>query len=135
MTTDGGLRQLFRHHLPIWDWQPIETAAISPGVPDLNGCWEGREVWVEMKQTRGWAVKFQPMQPGLITRRVAHGGHVFIAVRHQSIGADALHIYHGRSVLDLQAQGLRAPGRLLLGIGSPARWDWNMVHHILSERF
>jgi len=121
---DGGLRQLFRRHLPEWDWQPIETGALSPGVPDLNGCRQGREVWVEMKHTTGWVVKFRPMQPSWILRRLAAGGHVYIAVRQRQRTTDRLYLYRGEYVLQLQEIGLRcASWSVCLG-QEESEWYW-----------
>jgi hypothetical protein len=34
-------------------WQRIESGATASGIPDVNGCFEGREIWVELKVVRG----------------------------------------------------------------------------------
>jgi hypothetical protein len=126
---DGGLRRDIVAHLPAWDWQPVETGGISPGVPDLNGCRAGREVWVECKATTGWVVKFRPLQPAWILRRTAAGGHVFVVVLQRRRTGDMFYVYQGAAVLALQAHGLRLESWLYRG---PAPPDWLAVDLLLQ---
>lgn len=156
MTTDGGLRQLFRDHLRRgFHWQSVETVLVSQGVPDSNYCarnpkifgdlmedplpGSGREGWVEYKQTDGYAVTLRPEQIGWLTRRALTGGRVFVAVRRWHDGGtrrgepvDELWLCAGGRARELKADGLRA-GRGILGVwgGGPARWDWGAVRELL----
>jgi hypothetical protein len=41
MTTDAGLPHLIQTNLPLVDWARVETWAVGPGMPDLNGCYLG----------------------------------------------------------------------------------------------
>ena len=67
------------------------------GVPDVNMCKDGREMWIELKIARGNQVLFQPSQLAWITQHVACGGNVFVLVRKNNemrlyLGADAVHL-------------------------------------------
>lgn len=139
MSRDGSLRRLFQHHLPHFDWTPVETGGIVPGVPDLNGCCDGAEVWIECKLTSTWRVKFEDFQPQWIHRRYRAGGRVWIAVRRAHDGGprlgppvDELHLIYGGHVLELAQGDLRcqsiATGRWA---GGPSRWDWGRVDDLL----
>ena len=128
---DGGLRKLFRQHLPQVDWQSVETAMTGEGVPDANYCVEGREGWVEMKATKAWAVRVRPAQVGWIERRLRHGGRVFVAVRRQHASrSDELWFFQGGAIRQLKDGGLRAVDPVHdVGHwgGGPTAWDWAAV--------
>jgi hypothetical protein len=78
---DGGLRNTFRTWLPEFHFQAIESALTGGGIPDLNGCYDGAEFWVETKWTQGFVVEVRTKQAVWIKRRVLAGGRAFIAVR------------------------------------------------------
>lgn len=122
---DGGLRRLLRENLPTVHWCTVESGAIAPGTPDVNGCRHGSEFWIECKQTDGWAVTLRPEQVGWLMRRARAGGRVFVLVRRAS---SELWLLPGARADLLKAEGLRgsvAP----LGVwrGGPARWSWAEV--------
>lgn len=129
MSTDGSLRQLYRKHLPMIDWQPVETWSTGRGVPDVNFCVNGIEGWIENKITSGWKVKVRPEQVGWAERRTRAGGRVFIAVRAKGPERDELWLLRaGAARLLVEGARLTAlPSEAVLGrwLGGPARWDWN----------
>jgi hypothetical protein len=55
-------------------WQRIESGATASGIPDVNGCFEGREIWVELKVVRGNQIGLRPMQRAWLYTRASHGG-------------------------------------------------------------
>jgi hypothetical protein len=129
---DGGLRGLFQRHLLGWHWQAIETGGTGRGVADLNGCCDGREVWLEMKQTSSWKVSsFYPEQVAWAERRARAGGRVLVAVRQTGRERDDLWLLApGAARLLIDRTRLdKVPSDLLLGRweGGPARWDWDGV--------
>ena len=139
---DGGLRDLFRHHLKAgWHWQTVEMSFASPGAPDLNGCSQGIEVWVEMKQTKEWAVTLEVEQIGWALARTRRGGRVFIAVRRRHEGGprigkavDELWLLRGSFARELRALGLRrCPPAAVVGVwpGGVSGWAWNEVRAAL----
>jgi hypothetical protein len=134
---DGGLRKIFRNHLPIIHWCSIETSASEPGVPDMNGCINGIEFWIENKTTSGFTVALRPEQIGWMLRRTRCGGRSFIAVRrHCEAGprrkaADELWLFSGASAERLQHFGLKGVVPLGIWEAGPARWHWDRINHLL----
>lgn len=128
MSTDGGLRQLFRSKFRDWQWTSIETGAVSPGTPDAEFCTpDGISGWVECKKTSGWKIKFQPLQVPWIHRRHRLGGRVFVAVRRKT---DELYVVPGEFILELAETGVKnfSP---ISGVGA-RNWDWSEVEKILT---
>lgn len=136
MSTDGGLRALYRQKLPGIQWSPIETAAIVSGVPDCEGCGEGVAFWVENKRASAFAVEVRVMQKAWHVRRALVGGRSFIAVRlmadagpRKGEARDELWIYPGALAIELSERGLRLEP-LLVEEGGPRRWSWQRVRSI-----
>ena len=86
MSIDDGLRPLICRNLRTVDWQSIESGLTGLGIPDLNGCVDGHEFWVECKATSAWAVAIDTEQIMWAERRIRHGGRVFLAVRRRHDG-------------------------------------------------
>lgn len=137
---DGGLRKLFRQHLPAFHWVSVETGLTEQGVPDSNYCFEGAEGWVEFKKAEANKVSLRSEQIGWLMRRSRAGGRTFIAVRHQHIGGprkgraiDRLLLFPGSAAKQLIFSGLRnAP--IIESSGGPSRWDWDAVGIVLRNR-
>lgn len=72
----------------------LENSAGS-GVPDVNACSHGVEVWLELKMFHGNDLHFRNSQRAWISRRLAVGGRVFIVARKD----DQLLIYRAASML------------------------------------
>lgn len=137
MSSDGGLRAMFRTHLP-GHWQSVETAATGQGVPDSNYCIGGVEGWVEFKQTHGWKPRFKPTQPGWISQRVRAGGRVWVAVRRWRSEAevhadvDELWMVPGGLTVKLVHDGLQAVRYQSVVFSGPTRrWNWGEVCRLL----
>lgn len=60
--------------------QRIENTAGS-GVPDINCCWNGIEIWIECKMREPL---LRPFQWAWINRRVRAGGNVFVIVERET---------------------------------------------------
>lgn len=139
MTTkiDGGLRPLFKKHLPDFHWTPVESP-MTGGIPDSNWCVDGVEGWIEYKRTGSRGVTFRSGQPAWIHRRYRAGGRVWIAIRFTHEGGprlgdavDDLVLVYGGFVLDLARDGLTdnmVSGRWR---GGPTRWDWRAIQGLL----
>jgi len=79
---DGNLGAIFQKKLPLVHWQRIETGGTGRGIPDLNGCYAGVEVWIENKKVSGHKVHtMDPQQVAWLERRVRYGGRAFVAAR------------------------------------------------------
>jgi hypothetical protein len=133
--SDGGLRQLFRRHLPELDWQGVETWSTGQGVPDMNFI----DGWVENKVTHHWKVEVSPEQVAWAERRIRKGGKVFVAIRRVSDAgprkgeaADELTLAWGNQLRPL-IEGERIDTIDYFGVwpGGPAGWDWEFIKTIL----
>lgn len=138
--SDGNLRTIFRTRLPEAHWQGIETWSTGQGVPDMNGCLQGHEFWIENKLAKGWKVNFEPGQVAWAERRIRAGGRVFLAVRRQATAGprrggafDELWLFRGQESRAVEADGLKGK-QSVLGIwhNGPARWDWAQIRIILA---
>lgn len=141
--SDGGLRNLFKTHLPDIFFQPVETGGVGRGVPDsyyagrrTDGA--GRMGWVEFKGTETTRIKFELGQVAWHDRHARSGGTSFIAIRRQHSGGprrgvavDELHIYPSDRALELDRLGLLAPAPLILLQGGVRRWEWGAVRQLL----
>lgn len=136
MTSDGGLPKLLTANLPQVHWQRIENGGLGRGTPDLNGCFNGVEVWIECKHAPGWTVIMRAPQVAWLERRFRAGGRCLIAVRQTGKGRDSLWLLGpgaGRLLLD----GARLDATsMTLGLweGGPSRWDWEEAREVLFGR-
>lgn len=137
---DGDLGKLIQKYISGPMWQRIETGGTGRGIPDINGCLDGIEVWVENKATDGWTAGLRPEQVGWIDRRARAGGRVFVLVRRTTVAGprrgdavDDLYLYAGRDVLALAREGMgrTGPEPLHWSTGGPGRWDWAAVREWL----
>ena len=55
----------------------VESNTIN-GIPDINGCWKGKEFWVELKSDRVGYPKLSKWQISWINKRIKHGAIVII---------------------------------------------------------
>jgi hypothetical protein len=139
MAVDGGLRELFRKHLPQFHWVSIESKMTGSGIPDANYCLDGREGWVEFKLTSGWTVGLRPEQVAWHLQRSRVGGRTFIAVRRQRPAGkrveatDELWLIRGGGAKMLKVGGLKSP-HVPLSVycfRGPANWNWTAVGRAL----
>lgn len=140
MATDGGLRQIFRKHLPDFHWQGVETGSTGRGIPDDNYCCRSVEGWVEGKATSGNKIDMRPEQVGWIERRRRAGGRVFIAVRRQTQtgprrgpATDGLYLFPGEEARALADNGLLGSKPILVCAGGPASWPWDQIRSCLLD--
>lgn len=137
MAVDGGLRGLFQKHLMSsgCHFQAIETGSTGRGIPDLNGCLNGTEFWIEFKKTNANAVNLSPEQVAWILRRRRARGNVYIGIRRKKSktlrreACDELWLIHGDSAAELKSEGLKSPKIHVLGTwyGGPSKWDWEEI--------
>lgn len=133
---DGGLRALFRAHMPGAQWTTVETGAVSRGVPDAEFCWPGAvQGWVEFKACRkGWAVRMRPEQIAWLSRRARYGGRCWIAVRRTDNGnRDDLYLYRGALASEVAAMGCKLQAYSLMSQDGPSSWDWSIIEETLRS--
>lgn len=133
LMSDGQLRQIFAKHLPTVHWVAIESPSTSRGIPDLNGCFNGVEVWIEMKVTNGNKVSIRKEQIAWMERRARARGRIFVAVRQRdrlwllSHRAPRL-LFDGKKLSNL-------PNDVVLwsAVGGPASWPWPIISRIIFD--
>lgn len=79
---------LLKRNMPEIDWQRIENVA-GTGVPDINGCADSVEFWIEAKIAKSSSFTIRPDQIAWLTRRYNKGGRVFVVVRED----DTINVY------------------------------------------
>jgi hypothetical protein len=118
-------------------WTTIETAAVEPGVPDFEGCYQGIEFWVEMKRTAAWSVEVKPSQVAWHKLRQSKGGRTFFAVRRSTLRplrVDELYLIGGQHAELLRELGLRPCPAIVKCDRGPAKWTWAAVLDALVRR-
>lgn len=137
--SDGNLRQIFQKMLPEVHWQGVETWSTGQGVPDMNGCLQGHEFWIENKVTSGWKVNFEVGQIAWAERRLRAGGVVFLAVRRKAPAGpirgdatDELWLFAGEQMRQISIEGIRNITPFGRWNGGPVRWDWSAVRAALT---
>ena len=62
------------------DLNRVENS-VGNGAPDVEGCWLGKQVWIELKIFKGNRVHFRYSQRTWIKRREKAGGHCYVLAR------------------------------------------------------
>ena len=101
-------------------WTRIESWA-SQGVPDCNGCYCGKEFWVELKVSRSNRISLSPFQISWHLARNRVDGDTFILI--SDPGRRVLELYEGSKVRELRDIGRRVTP--LLKLSSP--YDWSKL--------
>ena len=127
MAKEKNLWLLMRSNLPEIHLQRIETGMTGAGVPDVNGCANGKEFWVELKEVHsGNKLTLRPMQISWLAKRASHGGQVFVMARKN----DIIKLYHVDSltrVQELMKGGFKSKALLTLEIP----YDWKALNTAL----
>lgn len=88
--------------------QRIESGSTGQGIPDVNGCWNGQEAWIELKVVRGRKVLIEPMQVNWHRQRAKAGGNVWILAEHDIEAT--YYLWHGKHAAEVQEHGIDTPG-------------------------
>lgn len=138
---DGGLSRIIQDKLTEVDWQRIESGTTGGGIPDLNGCDKatGVELWIELKQTDAWSVKFRPEQVAWVERRCRYNGRVFVATRRRTVAGprkgeavDEFWLHRGKDIRSIAIHGLeKAEPPLIRCGGGPSQWWWREIRIVL----
>jgi hypothetical protein len=135
MSSEATFSKLVKSHLPVGaHWQRIETGSTGTGIPDVNICLNGKEIWVELKLIKGKRVDLAPTQVAWHVKRSKAGGHTWILARHTYDGTrvgkgDNIYLWSG-----LHAKAVKEDGTLF---GEHKVWkapfDWkNIMEHIFN---
>ena len=106
-----------RDNLPKVHWQRIETGITGAGVPDVNGCLDGKEVWVELKRVKGRQIGLRPMQIAWLATRTKYGGRYYVLAKKDK----TIKLYSVDSLE--QIKSLTWDSSPLVELQSPFKWD------------
>jgi len=114
MPKETTLYQSLRKHIPQVHWQRVESP-MTQGTPDVNGCIQSKEFWLELKIARGnWSFK-----------RMASGGKVFSLIQHDK--NKWIRLYDGNQFRSLLEGGLSSTPCLYEMQPQYTEEDWNML--------
>ena len=125
--SESGFWSLWKSNISsLVHFQRIETGSTGLGIPDVNLCYRGAEVWVELKVTKGWTCDLRPEQIAWHHRRTKADGKTFILTRRKNKGPrigdiDQIYLHHGGQAIELGEHGLKVEPVLLLE--RPFNWD------------
>lgn len=88
-------------------WQRIETGTTASGVPDVNGCLAGREVWLELKILVGTKIRLTALQVLWLRQRWHHGGRSFVLAKHPK--TKRMYLGTGFHAAEIQKNGIKSP--------------------------
>jgi Holliday junction resolvase len=122
--SEAGLWKLLRANIQA-DLQRLESGMTSRGIPDVNGCHDGKEFWVELKYTTTKKVALRPEQVAWLLRRSKVGGRTFVLVKTPK----ELYLYSGTMARELLDDGLTVPPLEKWNIKAV---DWEQLLRILE---
>lgn len=102
----------------------IENRSL-PGVPDVNGCYNGVEFWLELKVIKGNSLQLSKFQKAWIYERTSRGGLVFVLAR--PLSGSVIKVFEGSNAI--QGPESRYP---VLWIHDPG--DWLKFYHLLGPQ-
>jgi hypothetical protein len=110
-------------------WTRIESW-MSPGVPDVNGCAEFGEFWIELKVIKHNRVKLSPHQIAWHSIRTRKGGRSYILAKGE--GKDPLHLFSGekaKSLCDSRVCEIEPIAKI------PHPYDWKALMLAIAQDF
>jgi len=101
-------------------WTRIENRH-GGGIPDLNGLYDGRDFWVELKITTTNKVRLSPTQISWHYNRGLYGGRSFILVKNTKI--KEIKLFNNTDVRKLALEGFQSNSLIILR----APYDWKLL--------
>ena len=99
--------------------QRIETGGTGRGVPDVNYCQQGREIWIELKSIKGLKSELSPFQVAWIYNRVRSGGNCFVLIRKSK----EVKLFQPKQLKEIQDLNWKTEPAILL----TAPYDWKRL--------
>ena len=101
-------------------WTRIENRH-GGGIPDLNGLYDGRDFWVELKITTTNKVRLSPTQISWHYNRGLYGGKSFILVKNTK--TKEIKLFNNTDVRKLALEGFQSNSLIILR----APYDWKLL--------
>ena len=125
MAKEASLWALLKEHLPKEaHFQRIETGGTGKGVPDVNYCHKGKEIWIELKSIEGLKSTLTPFQIAWIYNRYQSGGNAFILMRKINTKKKQIKLFspsQGLSLKELEDLNWKTDSLVTLEI--PYKWE------------
>lgn len=112
------LRDNFKKIAPEIHLQRIENS-VGNGVPDTNGCLEGRDFWLELKIAKGNRVELTPLQAAWLQTRAKAQGRAFVVARK----GDTIRLWEGQVAPLVREHGWNYEP--MVELTKP--WDWGRL--------
>jgi|TARA_A100001515_G_scaffold2896_2_gene2881 Holliday junction resolvase len=128
MAKEAELWKLIRKNFPKEAHvQRIETGGTGRGVPDVNYCQEGKEIWIELKSIKGNKLTLSPFQMTWIHNRIRSGGNCAIVVRKDK----TIKVFIPEGLEEIQELTWNSDAQL--NLDSP--YDWPVLFNFLLSSF
>jgi len=101
-------------------WTRIENRH-GGGIPDLNGLYDGRDFWVELKITTTNKVRLSPTQISWHYNRGLYGGRSFILVKNTK--TKEIKLFNNTDVRKLALEGFQSNSLIILR----TPYDWKLL--------
>jgi hypothetical protein len=125
MAKEASLWALLKEHLPKGaHFQRIETGGTGKGVPDLNYCYQTKEVWIELKSIEGLKSTLTPFQIAWLYNRYRAGGNAFVLMRKNNSKKKQIKLFspcQGMTFEEFAALNWKTESLITLSI--PYKWE------------
>ena len=125
---ESKLWKALRDNITDIHWTRIESWS-SPGVPDVNGCAEFGEFWIELKIIKNKRLLLSPHQVAWHIKRSLHSGRAFILAR--EAGRTPLFLFSGEQAKDLVDLKV---GEIPPIVEIPHPYDWARLRKALEKK-
>ena len=124
-TNEYKLFQLLKNNLKNTHFTRIESHT-ELGIPDVNACHNGQEVWLELKANSRKDLGLSKYQVVWMKKRIKHGGNVWIMNR--PLLDKTLRIYSPSTIDPGSLTSVHEQPTLVLG---PTKINWDQVMDLL----
>lgn len=107
--TQAAIWRALKAHMPLVHWTRIETTT-GNGVPDVEGCYQGVAVWIEIKSVGKYGdIDLTPVQCAWHRARAKAGGRsVILAAEHGHVW-----VWRGKQAMSVATHGTNTPADLV----------------------
>lgn len=103
--------------------QRIETGGTGKGVPDVNYCHEGKEIWMELKSIDGLKSELSPFQMAWLFNRSKVGGNCFVLIRKNNSKEKEIKLFHIKDMTIKELGKLNWETEASYTLKTPYNWE------------
>lgn len=105
--------------------QRIESPMTGGGTADVEGCYTGRQAWIELKMVRGHTINISDRQAEWHKKRAAAGGRSFVLAWNGK--TQSLLLWEGHQARRIREQGIACPPFAVF----PCPIDWGALQGVI----